>query len=118
MFRSLLDIHDHPGIRKIMVQANIDAGGYAWARHGFVPDSASWNGMRHSLLRKAAPISDAQVRAEAERILPSPDPASIMDLAAIRVPALNCSWEAIGLERSTSRTKTRYTEVGKYVAAK
>lgn len=34
-----LDLYDHAGIEKVTVHANIDVGGYAWARAGFKPDN-------------------------------------------------------------------------------
>lgn len=31
------------GIEKVRVHANIDVGGYAWAKYGYVPDRSSWS---------------------------------------------------------------------------
>jgi GNAT superfamily N-acetyltransferase len=40
------------GLDRVDVHANIDVGGYAWARYGYVPTQASWNALRHDLLDK------------------------------------------------------------------
>jgi hypothetical protein len=37
------------GVTKVKVHANIDVGGYAWARFGFVPRQRSWDELRGSL---------------------------------------------------------------------
>lgn len=37
------------GFKKIDLLANIDVGGYAWARYGFVPTEDEWRGLSRSL---------------------------------------------------------------------
>jgi hypothetical protein len=54
------------GINTVKVHANIDVGGYAWARAGFTPSAGSvselrdWVGMRLSRLRASGSITDQQ----------------------------------------------------------
>lgn len=45
-FNNLLEMYDRWDVKKITVGANIDVGGYAWARYGFLPDQDNWNLMR------------------------------------------------------------------------
>jgi hypothetical protein len=40
------------GLDKVKVHANIDVGGYAWAKYGYVPDRSSWNSLRLDILDK------------------------------------------------------------------
>lgn len=40
------------GIEKVKVHANIDVGGYAWAKYGYVPTSDSWASLRSQILRQ------------------------------------------------------------------
>lgn len=40
------------GIEKVDVYANLDVGGYAWAKYGYVPTAASWSELQVSLLNK------------------------------------------------------------------
>ena len=40
------------GIEQVRVSANIDVGGYAWAKYGYVPTQDAWNSLRSSLERK------------------------------------------------------------------
>ena len=47
------------GIEKVEVTANIDVGGYAWAKYGYVPTQASWNSLRATLESKLTGGSSA-----------------------------------------------------------
>lgn len=40
------------GIERVKVHANIDVGGYAWAKYGYVPTQSSWNDLRGIILNK------------------------------------------------------------------
>jgi hypothetical protein len=40
------------GLDKVKVHANIDVGGYAWAKYGYVPDRSSWGDLSSDILRK------------------------------------------------------------------
>ena len=37
------------GIDKVHIHANIDVGGYAWARYGWTPSQEEWEGLREAL---------------------------------------------------------------------
>ena len=45
-------MYESLGIEKVSVTANIDVGGYAWAKYGYVPTTSAWNALRASLLSK------------------------------------------------------------------
>jgi len=38
------------GLDVVKVHANIDVGGYAWAKYGYVPDTNSWRGLRSDII--------------------------------------------------------------------
>jgi hypothetical protein len=40
------------GLDKVSVSANIDVGGYAWAKYGYVPTQSSWNSLRADIIDK------------------------------------------------------------------
>lgn len=43
-------IYQQLGVQKVRVSANIDVGGYAWAKYGYAPTQASWNSLRSDLI--------------------------------------------------------------------
>jgi predicted ABC-type ATPase len=45
-------MYQKAGIEKVKVHANIDVGGYAWAKYGYVPTRSSWNSLRADLQSK------------------------------------------------------------------
>ncbi len=47
-----LDLYEEIGIQKIDINANIDVGGYAWARYGFTPTKDFWKTYKNDLLEK------------------------------------------------------------------
>ena len=44
-------MYEQLGIEKVKVTANIDVGGYAWAKYGYVPTDAAWASLRSRLER-------------------------------------------------------------------
>jgi hypothetical protein len=48
IFAKAVPMYDRMGMKSISVQANIDVGGYAWARYGFEQDPAKYNGKSFS----------------------------------------------------------------------
>jgi hypothetical protein len=49
VLKAQFDEYERMGVAKAKVHANIDVGGYAWARFGFVQSQRSWNDLRESL---------------------------------------------------------------------
>ena len=45
------------GLEKVEVHANIDVGGYAWAKYGYVPTESSWSDLQSSLTEKLDELS-------------------------------------------------------------
>ena len=49
VLKTQFDEYEKMGVAKVEVHANIDVGGYAWARFGFVPTRAgSWDELREA----------------------------------------------------------------------
>jgi len=47
-----VETYEKLGIEEVRVSANIDVGGYAWAKYGYVPTQESWNDLRARLETK------------------------------------------------------------------
>ena len=47
-----VETYEKMGIEKVKVTANIDVGGYAWARYGYVPNRDSWSGLQDDMREK------------------------------------------------------------------
>jgi hypothetical protein len=45
-------LYQELGLDKVSVHANIDVGGYAWAKYGYVPTEDSWDELRNALREK------------------------------------------------------------------
>jgi SPP1 gp7 family putative phage head morphogenesis protein len=114
-----LKVWDHLGVEKIVLDANIDVGGYAWARYGFTPkDQQEWDWLKASVgnrfvsqselaaerIRRAdaayipksnMPVSD-ETKAALDRILASKDPEAIRELAALKEEVMPIKGFAFG----------------------
>src|SRR3954453_23881719 len=92
------------GVKKVTLHANIDVGGYAWARFGFTPTQRSWDDLRESMKfwvnsdevcfdsvgneYPALKIPERQ-RAALTKILDNPDPRGLWKLADARIGERN-----------------------------
>lgn len=47
-----IEMYQKLGLDKVKVHANIDVGGYAWAKYGYVPDEGSWRSLRSDIQEK------------------------------------------------------------------
>jgi hypothetical protein len=47
-----VETYQELGIEKVRVYANIDVGGYAWAKYGYVPEASAWATLSAKLERK------------------------------------------------------------------
>ena len=47
-----IETYEKLGIETVGVTANIDVGGYAWAKYGYVPTPSAWEALRSDLTRK------------------------------------------------------------------
>jgi hypothetical protein len=52
VLKAQFDEYEKLGVAEVAVHANIDVGGYAWARFGFAPDQAGWDSLRKSLKQR------------------------------------------------------------------
>jgi GNAT superfamily N-acetyltransferase len=96
IFAKTLQICQRLGVKWIDLDANIDMGGYVWARYGFVirpfdklranGEPTEWPSLRQALLHKLENLvagSPEAAVAEARRLLAADDPYSILDLAQL-----------------------------------
>lgn len=60
-------------------RANLDVGGYAWAKYGYVPSQSSWDNIRQ--YARYMQVSDPTERQAVRRILSSDDPKAMWALA-------------------------------------
>jgi hypothetical protein len=47
-----IDTYKKLGVEQVRVTANIDVGGYAWAKYGYIPTQDAWNSLRTKLESK------------------------------------------------------------------
>lgn len=93
LFRTSLGVYKALGVEAIMVHANLDVGGYAWAKFGVRPTQESWNKARQFLKNvlgswpEPAYLSDMskESRLKLHGILDDPDPKSIYVLSDFHV---------------------------------
>jgi hypothetical protein len=52
MLAGNVEMYKQLGIEKVKVTANIDVGGYAWAKYGYIPTQDAWNSLRTKLESK------------------------------------------------------------------
>jgi hypothetical protein len=52
VLKAQFDEDEKMGVGLVTVHANIDVGGYAWARFGFTPDEGGWGSLREGLKRR------------------------------------------------------------------
>ena len=75
------------GVSTVTVHANIDVGGYAWAKYGFAPTDVSWSSLKFNLSTRLDglrdQVSDTQY-ATAKRILSSDDPTNLHKVANLK----------------------------------
>jgi hypothetical protein len=45
MLKANVEMYQKMGVTKVKLHANIDVGGYAWAKYGYVPDRTQWNAL-------------------------------------------------------------------------
>lgn len=72
LLRNQVQLWDHLGVTRMELFANVDVGGYAWARYGYLPDADDWG-----LLKRR--ITLQRTRAEASGVSFSPSSVKVMD---------------------------------------
>lgn len=94
---AMLRLYDHLGVTDIELTANIDVGGYAWAKYGFVPASTTdwqslmagiksrWeNGLRQLATTQLDPVKVANIDSILSALSASTDPSDILVVANLR----------------------------------
>lgn len=87
--RDSMDAYQDMGVSRITLDANIDVGGYAWARYGFVPTEESWKELAQTskaFMHFGGSALDPDARATVMSILNSQDPRSIWMLSDLTIP--------------------------------
>ena len=83
---SSIRLYEELGVDRIELNANIDVGGYAWARYGFTPATKKeWRGLADALMLRLSKltVSDAD---SVKALLSSDNPKAIRAVAALREP--------------------------------
>jgi len=88
VLREQVSLYRKIGLEQITIHANINIGGYAWARYGFVPTAKSWKKLRQYLAEKLENLKVAKpipqnVKESILELLSSDDPKFIWTLADI-----------------------------------
>ncbi|NOQ30233.1 MAG: hypothetical protein GQ570_03825 [Helicobacteraceae bacterium] len=80
-------MYEKLGVKSITLEANIDVGGYAWAKYGFTPYTAEWVQLKSRLkgVWEYMDVPDS-VKASLAKIMLSEDPKAIWALADITHP--------------------------------
>jgi hypothetical protein len=83
-----MDVYQKIGIERIELSANVDVGGYSWARYGFLPTPSAWYTLSQDTLRQRMKYlrMDNDVRKEVEKLLDVSDPVVLWRLADMRTP--------------------------------
>lgn len=77
-----IDAYRKMGLREVRTTANLDVGGYAWAKYGFAPGEGDWNMLRREIYGKIDDYSPPAPEYDAySKILDSRDPKSIWALS-------------------------------------
>lgn len=95
MTANQIDLYRKMGIAQVDLYANVDVGGYAWAKYGWLPTPQKWRDFSWSLgtrYRLLAPHLDADTRAVVEAFLNNPDPHAIWGLSDIPTPWQHPDW--------------------------
>jgi hypothetical protein len=96
MTANQIDLYLKMGIERVELYANIDVGGYAWAKYGWLPDPARWPTTAWGLgtrLRLLASNLDKDTLAVVQAHLNDPDPRAIWDLSDIKTPWQHRDWD-------------------------
>jgi hypothetical protein len=86
-FRTAMGEYIAAGVKHVDVSANIDVGGYAWARYGYLPKAQSdWDHLRSNLKAKLERMNvPAPVKTAALKVLNNSDKKSLWALADMKV---------------------------------
>jgi GNAT superfamily N-acetyltransferase len=88
LMRDQIDVYKQMGIDKVTLLANIDVGGYAWAKYGYAPSIGDWRAVANAAQQRLAGLQSLppEIKQAVEQLLASRDPKAIWALADIRFP--------------------------------
>jgi len=115
LYRAAIDTFQRMGAKQANLHANLDVGGYAWARYGMIPDQESWDRMRNSesnFLNYQVNNMPEEQRRLYKKILNNPDPHGIWALADSRKGKkllLQTSWHG-ALDFTDPAAMSRYND--------
>lgn len=82
LFRTSLGVYQSMGVTKVGVTANLDVGGYAWAKFGFKPDRTTWDALRRGFKNRVSSIRmSPAAKKRVEQILNDTNPNAIFALS-------------------------------------
>jgi hypothetical protein len=83
-----IETYEQLGMKKVDAFANIDVGGYTWAKFGFVPSQKSWDSLRSQLKDRLSdystrtnPLISTETKDRVSAILDTRDPKAIWALS-------------------------------------
>lgn len=89
--KQFLSLYDHMEIDVISIHANIDVGGYAWARYGFIPEAHSWPDLTSDIVRRWKQVRDNGR---------SSFPAAVEVFAPEEIAKLDAFFESVGKSKN------------------
>lgn len=96
LFRTSLGVYRSLGVKKVIVYANIDVGGYAWAKFGFLPDRNGWDRLRKRVRRKLASSDfSPEIKDRVNALLENDDPRSLWVLSDLKAGDQNVGKELL-----------------------
>lgn len=83
LFRTSIGVYKSLGIEKVTVHANIDVGGYAWAKFGFLCRQRYWDSLRSRFKSRAEQMqfSSPVVKKRLMKVLADADPKAMFALS-------------------------------------
>lgn len=91
LMRNQFDIYQQLGINRVDLSANIDVGGYSWAKYGFVPviqGPGGWYSLQRDLMERLRYLRSPG-RDMAEKMIAVSDPTIIWAIADLKHSAQN-----------------------------
>lgn len=88
IMRNQIEFFIASGIEKLEMHAGLDAGGYTWARLGFLPYKNSLDELKSEIkqrYKKLAPLLDSREKSRLEKAFKSESPKSLWALADSRI---------------------------------
>lgn len=109
ILKNQIEVYKKLGIERVMLNANIDVGSYAWAKYGWTPTAGGWASLagdiKFQLANHRWTVSPL-VKKQVEEILNNPNPKAIWLLADLTVPVAgsNSQTVKIGKEMLLNRS--------------